>query len=253
MENQTVTIQSALANKAYSEVSEKYQYLSTISIVKALEQSGWKLKKQDEARLRGKANKRQGYQKHILIFENENFVNAEGKIQLVIKNAHDRSGSLEIFLGFMRIVCANQLFAKNMGDGMHFRIRHSAKGLEQLKNAISMISGNANRITDNINFLKAKELTNDQVKIFTNQAIELRFGDNAKQLQLIDQTILHEPKREEDRGQNAWVVFQRIQEQFTQGGLHYTDGKKMRTVRKLKSINVLPDFNSKLWELAVQI
>lgn len=65
-------------------------------------------------------------------------------------------------------------------------------------------------------------------------------------------------QRLEDKGNNAWVVFNRIQEYLIQGGLTYqTINKKgkvtERTTRKLKGINSLIVFNDYLYQLILSL
>lgn len=244
---QELKIKTGLATSASQSVSNRYKFISTKDIVQTLQKRDWNIVVQVESGIR--KPRPSGFQKHMLIFENTNFVTAEGKIRIVIRNSHEGSSSLQVFVGFLRHVCKNQLFSKNLGNGLSYRIRHNENGLNQLDSAIQDIIINAHKINENIENLKEKILTPDQVIVFTTEAIRARFN-NEDMIDNIDFEELHIPNRVEDSGNSAWVVFQRLQEQFTKGGLYYSDGKRLKKIRSLKSVNTLPEFNSKLWELA---
>lgn len=269
MENEeieVVKIESAKAKEKARHLSKKYQFFSTEQIIEELKKIGWHLVKQGEVKLRKSGKNyinRLGKQKHLLIFENPEFnleINGsiEGKINICIRNSHDGGGCLEIFFGFMRIVCANQIFSKSLGNGNVLKLRHSSNYQEEFKNLIQNFIPLVEKYKEQLIELRNKQLTHEQVLKFADEAIRARFGNISTITSGLDINQVLKFQRPEDIGVSAWLVFNRVQENLVQGGLKYntTDkkGKPVeRTTRKMKSINSLIAFNDFLYQLIISL
>lgn len=262
MEEVLQVIESAKAKEKANHLSKKYQFFSTEEIIEELKLHDWTLVKQGEVKIRKTGKNYQsriGKQRHILIFENPEFqIENEGKINLCVRNSHDGGGCLEVFFGFMRIVCANQIFSKSLGDGTSIKLRHSQNYKEEFKNLISTIIPLIEKYKEQLISLKTKVLTDEQILHFANEAIKSRFGNMSTVQSCLDVNKILISKRLEDNGKSAWVVFNRVQEYLVQGGLTYeTTNKKGKTVerttRKLKSINSLIAFNDYLYQLILSL
>lgn len=262
----TEVIESAKADKPASHMSKKYVFFSTQEIIEELRKLGWVLTKQSEVKLRkGGKNyqNRLGKQRHLLIFENPNFTIEhegilEGKINICIRNSHDGGGCLEIFFGFMRIFCANQIFSKSLGEGNVLKLRHSQNYKEEFKNLIKNFIPLIETYQKQIIGLKSKVLNDSQILHFAQEAIKARFGNMSTVQSCLDVQSILNYKRPEDEGTNAWVVFNKVQENLVQGGIEYqTTDKKgkpvTRKTRKLQSINSLIAFNDFLYQLIISL
>ena len=121
-------IKSAYTNEKYQEkLSDKYKVLQTSKIVEVAESKGWNVQTMSEASVR-KENK-QGYQRHLIILTKDSYITNEGKMQLAVRNSHDGTTSVQMFAGYMRVACSNQLFAKSFGNtGLEARIKHTGNG-----------------------------------------------------------------------------------------------------------------------------
>lgn len=250
-------IESAKAESPASHLTKKYSFFSTKEIISELAKSGWSLAKQGEVKIRKTSknyNSRIGKQKHLLIFENPNFIiENEGKINICIRNAHDGGGCLEIFYGFMRIVCSNQIFSKSLGDGKLIKLRHSQNHMIEFQETIKNVSLMVDRYKRQIMSLKSKTLNVSEIHSLAEQAILARFGEISKVAQELDVRSLFNTKRIEDEGNNAWVVFNRIQEHLIKGGVTYDSTNKKglsieRKTRALKGINSQVEFNDTLYQ-----
>jgi len=255
-------IESAKAKEKAKHLSDKYVFFSTEEVIEELKKEGWILVKQGEVTLRktGKNfQSRLGKQRHILIFENENFViEGEGKINLCVRNSHDGGGCLEVFFGFMRRVCANQIFSKSLGEGSVIKLRHSANHKEEFKTLIKNIIPLLEKYKQQLIGLKTKILTDGQIIYFAGEAIKARFGNMSTIQSNLDLKLLLEVQRPEDEGNNAWVIFNKVQEYLINGGLPYSSTDKKgkvieRKTRKLKSINSLIAFNDYLYQLILTL
>jgi hypothetical protein len=58
--------------------------------------------------------------------------------------------------------------------------------------------------------------------------------------------------RVEDKGNDVWVVFNRIQEKLLNGDFAYGQGSKIRKARKIKNFQQDARVNSELFDLALE-
>lgn len=256
---ETGLIESASAIKPAPITSPKYAYISTKDIVNEVKTYGWELITQGQAKT--KNPERMGFQKHILIFEHPEFKdyslegNYVGKNQLVIRNSHDHSSSLQLFLGYMRIACSNQIFAKNFGtEGFYESVKHIGVG-DKTNEAIdrfNLLVEKMKVFKSIIKQLSSKELSQAKQKDFAKKVIDLRFKDTPYITESLEPEILLQPTRYEDNRNDAWTVFNRVQEKIIKGGLHVKKfnpkkGKYYEVqTRAIKSPNTLPDLNNKM-------
>jgi hypothetical protein len=251
--NQLVTILSANSDRAAESNSSKYSFFDSRILIQELLEKGWVVHLQTEALVRNP--KKLGFQRHMIIFNNKEYKNSEGNLQIVVRNAHDTSCSVEIFSGFMRITCANQLFTKDLGTGSLIRVRHVGTDVQErvMKGFQSMI-----------NFLPTydKIIRNLQHHVFTHTAMNefamraalLRFGEDSEIADKIRTEDVLQVRRKSDEGNSAWKVYNRVQENLVQGGLPYPIQRKsglsaIAYTRRLRSLNTLPEFNDSLMDL----
>ncbi len=251
--NQTVTLPSANSDKPAETTSAKYAFFDSRILIDKLLEKGWEVYLQTEAKVRNP--KRLGFQRHMIIFNNKEYLNPEGNLQIVVRNAHDTSCSVEIFSGFMRITCSNQLFTKDLGTGSLIRIRHTGEDIQDrvIKGFHSMIEF-LPTYDKLIRTLQKKELSPVSQEQFARGASELRFGMDSEIPEKLRIEDILKPRRRSDEGNSAWLVYNRVQENLVRGGLTYPIQRKngMRTIgytRRLRSLNSLPEFNDSLMDL----
>jgi hypothetical protein len=235
--------------EAHESRSQRYKFISTLDVITLAEKHGWKVATAVEGKTRREGQK--GYNKHIVIMEKEKFSKKDGRIQLVIRNSHNGSSGINIFLGYMRIVCANQLYAKKLGKGMNLSVRHSQNGYDQLVEFLGNFDKAVNQFGRKIKKANEKVLSPSQVRVFAQKALSLRIDQELITPEVIDQAV--EAVRVEDSENTAWNVMNRIQEKFILGGLHiYNPEKgKMKRLRKIRAIDTQVNLNSQLMDLAL--
>lgn len=241
-------------------VSEKYQFVSTEKIRDLAILNGWS----EYAYSQATARKMEflGKQRHLLILSKQSYNKEDGTLQLAIRNSHNGTSSIQMFAGFMRIACSNQLFAKSFGDhGLEIRINHSGKqeSIEQkVINGFLGMEENIRKFSEVIGSLKHATLTKDQIREFAEKSIYERFKYSkwATYTDFVPHIV--EPIRESDTGKSAWNVLNTVQEKLVKGFSTvvkiYDTNKgewvsKNFTSREIKSASVLPNFNDKLFEI----
>jgi len=81
-------------------------------------------------------------------------------------------------------------------------------------------------------------------------------SEKAKKFNYDAETIedILDPKRDEDKGDDLWRVFNVVQEKITQGDFHAAlTGAKVRKVRKIKSFEKDLKVNKELFKLATAL
>jgi hypothetical protein len=105
---------------------------------------------------------------------------------------------------------------------------------------------------ESLNKMKETELNDKQIKEFASVCLEHRFGEGMKNI-TIDLDDFVRETRPEDKGNNIWVVYNRIQEKLIHGDFEYKFGAKLRKARKIKNFRQDLDLNKKLFSSALEL
>jgi len=100
--------------------------------------------------------------------------------------------------------------------------------------------------------MKQVQLNEEQMVEFATRALETRFNENQINRINIDVNQLLEVDRNEDKGDDVWVVFNRIQEKLLNGDFNYIAGNKIRKARKIKNFQQDARVNAELFDLALE-
>lgn len=241
---------SVFSDSHYGQTSERYLHIKTSDVISLFQEKGWEIQTASEKNVR--VEDRKGFQKHLVILKHNDYrIEGEGNLNVVIRNSHDQTNSRELFYGFMRIVCGNQLMVRNLGTGEHSIFRHYKKNREPIQTKINQVLNGFDSFVEEIKFLKAKDLSPDKVKLFVRKAVDLRFGsDFAVDQESVENSVLR-VRRTEDQGFDSWKVLNRVQETFVKGlGRYIVPSVGQRKIKSLTSIDRLVSFNNDLWQLA---
>jgi hypothetical protein len=243
---------SIFTTKGAPGTSEKYAHISTFQIIQDMEKLGWGVVDAKQVR----ARKGEGYQKHLVVFRNNNLVieGTDGDSaypQVLLTNSHDGKNAFTFTAGLFRMVCENGLVVCSK-EFENLKIRHYGYNFEELTNVINSMVEKLPLTVESMNRFKGKQLVKEQIEEFAKKAVAIRFGvEQIKNIQ-IDYNKLIEPTRSEDQGNDLWSVFNVVQEKLVHGMFEYTSGNKLRKARKIKNFKQDLDLNTKLYELAVE-
>ncbi len=243
---------SIFTKNGSSNTSSKYSHIPTDTVIKDLELLGWNVVDAKEV----KARKNVGYQKHLVVFRNNDVV-INGKDgdtvypQILLTNSHDGKNSFSFQAGLFRMICENGLVIATK-QFENYKIRHMGYDFETLQDVIKDIISNLDLTVESMNKMKATELTEEQTLDFAKQLLETRvagsknkFGDEA----IAD---ILTPQRKQDKGNGLWEVFNRVQENIVEGNFQYlTPGGKLRQARPIKNFRQDMNINAKMYEQAL--
>ena len=238
------------------DVSNKYLFVNTETIIDDLEKLGW-LPVQAAQR---KSRKQGGtiFSKHMVAFQNPDIkiTSADGDNaypRILLTNSHDGMQAFKFSVGIFRLVCSNGLVVADE-QFSDFKIKHKGYTFDELRNVVRQAVEDLPNRVQVMNDMKNRILTEDEKRKMALDAMLIRAG--VKELQYDEETItdILDPKRDEDKGNDLWRVFNVIQEKITQGDFHAAlTGAKVRKVRKIKSFEKDMKVNKELFKLATAL
>ncbi len=238
------------------DVSDRYLFVNTETIIDDLEKLGW-LPVQAAQR---KSRKQGGtiFSKHMVAFQNPDIkiTSADGDDaypRILLTNSHDGMQAFKFSVGIFRLVCSNGLVVADE-QFSDFKIKHKGYTFGELRNVVRQAVEDLPNRVQVMNDMKNRILTEDEKRKMALDAMLIRAG--VKELQYDEETItdILDPKRDADKGDDLWRVFNVIQEKITQGDFHAAlTGAKVRKVRKIKSFEKDMKVNKELFKLATAL
>lgn len=242
---------TVFTKKKGENTSKHYKHISTEQIIDDMAALNWGVVDAKQV----KARKGQGFQKHLVVFGNDDIV-ISGKDgdtvfpRILLTNSHDGKNAFTFTAGLFRLVCENGLVISDEEFGA-LKIRHMGYDMEELKKTISEIVEKLPLTVECMNKMKKTQLTEEQKQKFALEALGLRF--NTETLSFNIEDVL-EPTRKEDEGNDLWSVFNVVQEKLVHGMVEYQrgDAKRARKARRIKNFQQDMKVNSELYELALE-
>jgi hypothetical protein len=241
---------SIFAAKGAETTSQHYSHIPTFKIIEDMELLGWGVVDVKQI----KARKNAGYQKHLVVFRNNDII-IDGKDgdtvfpQILLTNSSDGKNAFTFRAGLFRLICENGLVISTQ-DFADLKIRHMGYDFEELQKTISAIVEKLPLTVESMNKFKQTQLEEEQILQFAKEALTVRFGEDEMKRITIDYNEFIKPIRKEDEGSDLWSVFNRVQEKVLEGDFEYGYATKTRKARRIKNFNQDIALNSKLYELA---
>jgi hypothetical protein len=243
---------SVFTDKPSSNVSQHYTHIPTSRVIEDMRTLGWDVV--DAKQVKARAS--QGTQKHLVVFRNPDVVvnGEDGDTvwpQILLTNSHDGKNAFQFQAGLFRMVCENGLVISTQ-DFEKVKMRHMGYTFEELQEQIRTMVERLPLTVESMNKMKQIRLNEEQMVEFATRALETRFNEKQINRINIDVTQLLEVDRDEDKGDDVWVVFNRIQEKLLNGDFNYITGNKVRKARKIKNFQQDARVNAELFDLALE-
>ena len=244
------------------DVSGKYLFVNTETIVDDLDKLGWKPVQAAQRKSRGNGTI---FSKHMVAFQNPDIkIKGEGGDdsfpRIIMTNSHDGMQAFKFSVGIFRLVCSNGLVVADE-QFSEFKIKHKGYTFGELREVVNQAVEDLPNKVQVLNDMKNRTLTQDEKNKLALDAMLIRANitpgsEKASEFNYDEETIedILDPKREEDKGDDLWRVFNVIQEKITQGDFHAAlTGAKVRKVRKIKSFEKDLKVNKELFKLATAL
>jgi hypothetical protein len=237
---------SVLAESAHESRGERYTFIPTIQVLDALRSEGFQPFEVRQTKVRDEGKRE--HTKHLVRLRHATTIESavgEEVPEIVLVNSHDGSSSYQLLSGFFRMVCSNGLIAGNICNDI--RVRHSGNVIDDVIEGSFRVLDNVEEIGSRIDTYKAIELKPEEQEVFANAALQLRWDGAAP----VETNRILRPRRWDDRKDDLWTTFNRVQENMLKGGVpgRSATGRRM-TTRAIGGVNENVKLNRALWTLA---
>lgn len=212
--------------RANQQIKSKPFQIESLDAIREFQRQGWNI----VGALQNKGKNRK-VNNHFVKMEHPDFqiLNKKGQTEAVatmnIQNSCDGSKPMELDLGAYRLVCSNGAVAHTSYSNA--KVPHSEKGQYDLQEILCDLGIRTQGVMDEFNKLKESELSPEAAIKMATRAANIRFGDDVN----FDVNQLLNVVRDEDKGDDVWTVFNRIQENLTQAHrITDNDGKMYSAV-----------------------
>jgi hypothetical protein len=239
---------SIFADGKHESRSERYTYIPTIDVLRGLRNEGFQPFMICQTRVRDQGKRE--FTKHMLRLRHADQITGEEADEIVLLNSHDGTSSYQMLAGTFRFVCQNGMVAgENVAD---IRVPHKGNVIQNVINGAFDVLDGFDLIREQKEGMRTATLDRDEQQAFAHSALALRYDPtDAEAPPPITEGQLLAPRRFEDRRDDLWTVFNRVQENLTKGGLHgrSRSGRAMST-RPITGIDQNVKLNRALWMLA---
>ncbi len=245
---------AAFADKAASEVSKNYAFLSTKNLIETLEKKN--IVPFAVAQTKARSDEAKDTARHLIRFRHMNHKLELGEVvtEIVLETSHDAKSSFKFSLGLFRLVCENGLVAPcSILDTI--RIKHVNANDSDVIDASFEVLDKSDDAIENILEMKKKVLTRDDKLSFAHEAVTLRWEKQNERPDFDIEKLL-KPRRKKDVDSDLWTTFNVLQENLVRGGLSFYKLNDLgypiarQSTRAVNSISKNIDINKNLWALA---
>ena len=234
-------------------VSDNYGFVNTFEVIKAMRESGYECVEVRQSRRRDEG--KMPFTKHMLKFKHPSTMKAllkRGDVipQVVMLNSHDKSSGFHLYAGMFRVVCSNGLIVSDSELVEPIKVRHNIKMVENILDRARALIRSADGVYNLREQMLGIQLTQKEALRFATHALEFR---PPRRSGIMSADTVLQARREEDKVNDLWHVFNRVQENIVMGGAD-TMTAENRAVRTKGVGRIERDVqvNSNLWRLAVE-
>lgn len=236
---------SVLATTPHSSRGDRYAFIPTIEVLDGLRANGFQPFEVRQTKTRD-ASKRE-FTRHLVRMRHPDAAGNEQEVpEIILLNSHDGSSSYQLLAGFFRSVCSNGLIAGTVCNDV--RIRHSGNVVDNVIEGSFTVLDNINAAAERIEQFKAISVSHAEANAFASAALQLRWEPN--EAPITPDKVLT-ARRWDDRKDDLWTTFNRVQENLLRGGLRgRTKTGRRASTRAVTGVTEDVRLNRSLWTLA---
>lgn len=221
---------AVFATGAAKNVTEKYEFFPTIDIVNDLAALGWypvSAQQQRRSKMESSTTDRKPLStstaRHLIRFEHvdhQEFGDGQQRPQIILVNAHDRTASIQLYIGIFRFACSNGLIVGNMSSEP-IMIRHQHYSFEYVRTSIQKMVTEFQMVEQYMDAMKNTIITDEERKMdLALEFIACRYDTLSDEEieEQFDVAGLLIAMREEDAGDTLWNLMNIAQEKLLAGG-----------------------------------
>ncbi|EJK4864444.1 DUF945 domain-containing protein [Salmonella enterica] len=237
-------VPSVFGEDKHASRSDRYSYIPTITLLENLQREGFQPFFACQTRVRD-LSKRE-HTKHMLRLRRAGQITGQQVPEIILLNSHDGSSSYQMLPGIFRSVCTNSLVCgQSFGK---IRVPHKGNVVEKVIEGAYEVLGVFDRVEEKRDAMQSLLLPPAAQQAMADAALTYRFGEEH---QPVSATQILTPRRYEDRQNDLWTTYQRLQENLLKGGLpgRTAKGKRSHT-RAVNGIDGDVKLNRALWVMA---
>lgn len=245
------------------DLSNKYGNFNSSQAIEVMNDYGYGVTQ--AAQVMGRTTTANLHGQHLMAFAKRHEVSAftGEQPEIIFYNSHDGKSSMKLFAGVYRFICSNGIIA---GDGFDQRMVHYKSNLDSFEDLLKYTANSLEdiaQLTHNMKNITPEPLA---IQNFATKALDLRYDsatinkDVRTRNAYTDRTIhqVLSPSRPEDVVNDAWTVFNRVQESIVRGGFavlgeRKRHGRKFDGYKEAKALSSIKEsvaVNRKLWDIA---
>ena len=245
------------------EVSERYVYADTPTIINDMDKLGWKVRQVGQRKARKEAT---DFSPHFVRFANPDYrIKGNGGDysfpEVVMKNRYDGLGAVEFMAGVFRLVCSNGMVIATQSFG-EYKLNHRGYSFDEMRKLVGDRVVSIEEQVQVMNQMKDTDLMKEQQRELAMQGLLIRGQVSKKEegkfrgkVDLLTLDEILTPERNEDKGNDLWNTFNVVQEKMVNGGFYTQLGlnTKIRKVRAIKSFEQDLSLNKQLFSAAQEL
>ncbi|MFA3777287.1 DUF932 domain-containing protein [Yersinia sp. 1652 StPb PI] len=235
-------VPSVFGEDKHASRSARYTYIPTIILLDKLREEGFVPFFACQTRVRD-LDKRE-HTKHMVRLRRIGQITQREVQEIVLLNIHDGSSSYQMLPGMFREICSNGLVCgQSFGE---IRVPHKGDVVEKVIEGAYEVLGIFDQIEESRESMQSLTLSAEH-----QHALTYRYGEEHHP---VTESQILMPRRWEDKKDDLWTTFQRVQENLTKGGLsgRSATGKRAQT-RAINGIDGDIKLNRALWVMAEQL
>lgn len=198
---------------------------------------------QSRSRIEGKSE----FTKHMIRLRREDNISNPEANEIILVNSHDGTSSYQMMAGVFRFVCQNGMVTGDIIEDV--RVRHKGNIVNNVIDAAYSIVDGFDNVRESVEGMKSTLLLPEESAVFAEAALSLKY-DDPNDAPITPNQLLN-TRRWDDKKEDLWTNFNRVQENIMRGGLRgRTATGKRTTTREVKSIDNNIKLNKALWILA---
>lgn len=240
---------SIFAQSAHESRSARYTYIPTIDVLNGLRREGFQPFMVCQTRVRNEGKRE--HTKHMIRLRHAEQIAGREANEIILLNSHDGTSSYQMLAGMFRFVCQNGMVCgETMND---IRVRHNGDVVsEVIEGAFKVLDG-FEAINGAREGMESVTINQGEQEAFARAALMLKYSDENGGTPVTETQILA-PRRFEDRKDDLWTTFNRVQENLMKGGLRgRRSNGRTTTTRPVNGIDQSIRLNRALWVLAEEM